>query len=397
MIGFIILFVLLIGVNNLLLNRLASKHAFLNKKLLHSLYAYHLVFFLIYYIYSLYNSSDSRNYYKIAEVAGELWPMFFRTGTQFINFFIGPLHQIGFSYLSLMLLFAWMGYVGFVFAYIFFRENIPVNVKLFGQYDLLTVLLFLPNMHFWTVSLGKGSLIFMGLMLFTYAVKEPFKRLIPLLLGGFFVYMIRPHVMLFVLLGVMAGLLVGKGKISVGVKIVIVLASIGFLALASNSILAVANLQQSENVIEDFEAFAEKRSDGLAGAGSGVDMSNYPIPVKLFTFWFRPLFIDSPGFLGLFSSVENLLYLLLFVKILNRRFLKFIKRAPYMVVMGAITFLLSSFAMTFIMSNLGIMMRQKSMVMYFGFFVIYYFLADEKYENFMKLKRQQQKLQLKEI
>jgi hypothetical protein len=32
------------------------------------------------------------------------------------------------------------------------------------------------------------------------------------------------------------------------------------------------------------------------------------------------------------------------------------------------------------MSNLGIIMRQKSMVMYFGFFVIYYFLSSEKYE-----------------
>ncbi|MGA9590607.1 MAG: hypothetical protein WBV11_12325, partial [Salegentibacter sp.] len=41
-------------------------------------------------------------------------------------------------------------------------------------------------------------------------------------------------------------------------------------------------------------------------------------------------------------------------------------------------FLLSSFAMTFVMSNLGIIIRQKSMIMYFMFFVIYYFLAHEK-------------------
>ena len=34
--------------------------------------------------------------------------------------------------------------------------------------------------------------------------------------------------------------------------------------------------------------------------------------------------------------------------------------------------------MTFIMSNLGIMIRQKTMIMYFMFFVIYYFLAYEK-------------------
>jgi hypothetical protein len=49
--------------------------------------------------------------------------------------------------------------------------------------------------------------------------------------------------------------------------------------------------------------------------------------------------------------------------------------------MSAIAFLLTSFAMTFVMSNLGIIMRQKSMVMYFAFFVIYYFLAQEEYNR----------------
>ena len=58
-----------------------------------------------------------------------------------------------------------------------------------------------------------------------------------------------------------------------------------------------------------------------------------------------------------------------------------------MVKMSAITFLVASYAMTFVMSNLGIIMRQKTMVMYFGFFVVYYFLAEEKFN-----KEQQQKL-----
>ena len=116
-------------------------------------------------------------------------------------------------------------------------------------------------------------------------------------------------------------------------------------------------------------------------------MSDYPLLFKLFTFWFRPLFIDSPGLVGQFSSVENLIYLLLFAKIMNMRFVRFILKAPYMVKMSAIVFLLSSFALTFVMSNLGIIMRQKSMVMYFGFFVIYYFLGIEKWKYLEKMKQ----------
>jgi hypothetical protein len=55
--------------------------------------------------------------------------------------------------------------------------------------------------------------------------------------------------------------------------------------------------------------------------------------------------------------------------------------------MSLVVFFLSSFAMTFVMSNLGIIMRQKSMVMYFAFFVIYYYLAQKKYDKILRLKK----------
>ena len=164
------------------------------------------------------------------------------------------------------------------------------------------------------------------------------------------------------------------------------LVSVGFLYLAQNSILGVANLEGSENVFADFDQFASDQSRRLLSTDSGVDMSNYPLPFKFFTFWFRPLFVDSPGLLGIFSSAENLIYLLLFAKIANRRFLRFIIKAPYLVKTSLIIFVLTSFALTFVMANLGIIMRQKSMVMYFGFFVIYYFLANEKYQIMQKNK-----------
>lgn len=379
MIDSIIVFLVLSVITQVLLSSLARKHSFLDKKLLNKLYFYHLFFFLVYYTYTLFNPSDSKQYFFVASEIGDDWLTLFESGTKFISFLATPLVEMGMSYESLMLIFSWLGYVGFVFAYLFMRESITIDVKVFKKYDLLTLLMFLPNMHFWTASLGKGSVIFMGLMIFTYALKFPFKRWFLLILGGFFVYMVRPHVMLFMLVAVMVGMLFGKERMNPGLKFLIILFSVGFLAAASNSILAVAKLENSENVVSDFESFADSRSQGLSeSAGSGVAMNNYPLPVKLFTFWFRPLFVDSPGVIGIFSSIENFIYLLLFLKICNKRFLRFFKKSVYMVKMSAIAFLLASFAMTFVMSNLGIIMRQKSMVMYFGFFVIYYFLAHEK-------------------
>ena len=383
----LVVFVVLLIVTQVLLTSLARKHPFFDKKLMNYLYFYHLLFFLVYYTYTLFNPSDSIQYYYVASQIGNDWPSLFESGTNFINFLASPFVQAGLSYESLMLIFSWFGYVGFVYAYLFMRENIPLKIKVFGRFDLLTLILFFPNMHFWTVSLGKGSVTFMGLMIFTYAVKNPTGRWFLLLLGGFFVYMVRPHVMLFMLVAVMVGLWFGRDRINTGLKVVIAVASIGFLAAASNSILAVAKLENSENVISDFETFADARSQGLSeSAGSGVAMSNYPLPLKLFTFWFRPLFVDSPGFLGIFSSAENFIYLLLFLKIMNKRFIRFFRKSVYMVKMSAIAFLLTSFAMTFVMSNLGIIMRQKSMVMYFAFFVIYYFLAQEEYDRQQQLQ-----------
>ena len=386
MIDFVFVFIALFMANQVLFKNLSNKFAFFDKKLMNRLYWYHLVFFLIYFAYATFEASDSKAYYVDAGIVRENWTSLFLTGTKFIVFVANPLVQFGLSYISVMLIFAWTGYVGFVFAYLFFKENITINVTVFKKYDLLTLLLFLPNMHFWTVSLGKGSLIFMGLMLFAYALRFPQKRIFVLLLGGFLVYMIRPHVMLFVLVGVMVGIITGKSKLGAGIKLLILAVSIAFLITAKSSILSVAKLQDSENVVQDFDQFALEQSGRLETSGSGVDMSNYPLPLKFFTFWFRPLFVDSPGILGLFSSAENLIYLLLFAKIANRRFLRFITKAPYLVKTSLIIFVLTSFALTFVMSNLGIMMRQKSMVMYFGFFVIYYFLASEKYQLLQKNK-----------
>jgi hypothetical protein len=385
---FILLFILIFFLNKLFVSNIVNKNPNLSTKLLNNLFFYHLFFFGVYYATTIFSASDSKEYYRQASVIGSNFNIFENTGTKFIDNFAALFASLGLSFESMMLLFSSFGYIGFVYAYLFFRENIPIDIKVFKRYDLLTLLLFLPNMHFWTASLGKGSLIFMGLMLFVVAIKRPKQRILILLLGGFIVYMIRPPVMLFVLSGVMVGLLTGREKLGVGTRIIFVLASLAFLYNASTTILGVVQIDSnSENVVDDFQDYANAQSDRLETSGSGVDMQSYPLPFKFFTFWFRPLFVDSPGILGLFSSAENLVYLLLFFKICNLRFIGFIRKSPYMVKMSAITFLLASYAMTFVMSNLGIIMRQKTMVMYFGFFVVYYFLAEEQWK-----KEQQQKL-----
>ncbi len=388
MLGAFFLILILLSITQGLISSLSKKHAFFSKKLMNFLFLYHLVFWGIYYAYTIFNRSDSKAYFERPQSINYGWFDFFGTSTTFIDFLSYPfINFLGFNYEMMMLLFAWFGYLGFVYAYLFFRENIPVKITVFKNFDLLTLILFFPNMHFWTASLGKGAPIFLGLMLFAYAIKNPKSRFVPLIFGSLLIYYIRPHVFMFVAVGTVLGYMSGKEKISFGKKLFVYVALIGGLVLVQDTILAVAGLEGSDDLVEGFDEFSEDRSQSLSNSGSGVDMSSYPLPVKLFTFWFRPLFFDAPGILGLITSVENLMYLLLFIKVLKKDFITFIKNSTVVVKMSLVVFFLSSFAMTFVMSNLGIIMRQKSMVMYFGFFVIYYYLAQKKYDNIMRLKK----------
>ncbi len=372
--------------NQILLLELKKRHTINSKFKLNILFYYHLLFGLIYYLYAFSNPSDSKAYFRRSDNFEGNWGQLFGTETTFIDFISYPfIHFMGFSYEMMMLLFTWIGYWGFVFGFLFFKENIKEKVKVFKKVDLLTLILFFPNMHFWSASLGKGALIFFGLMLFAFSITKPAQRIIGLIVSSILIFAVRPHMFFLLCLGSLYGLYFGKNMISKRYKIFGGIAILACLILLQDKILGVVNLNNSNNLIADFIAFTSQRSEDLSTATSGVNMAGYSLPEKIFTFWFRPLFLDAPGFLGILVSIENFVYLLLFAKIFRLNFFKFWKNAPSHVKSSLMVFILTSFAMTFVMSNLGIMIRQKTMIMYFMFFVIYYFLAYEK-SNEVKLR-----------
>jgi len=202
--------------------QLRKKHDFFSVKLMNRLFFYHLAFGAAYYIYALFNLSDSHKYFTWPQNDSKAWLEFFGTETTFINFISYPfINGLGFSYEMMMLLFTWIGFMGFVFAYLFFKENISLNVTVFKRVDLLTLILFLPNMHFWTASLGKGSLIFLGLMLFAYSITKPKVRILGLVLGSLLVFYVRPHIFLLLVVGALIGFMTGKEKIDWKIKLTV--------------------------------------------------------------------------------------------------------------------------------------------------------------------------------
>ena len=373
MFGAIFLIILLFAISIPILGTLRRKFPWLPVGLLQNLYWYHTAFAIIYYVFTRNANTDSVAYYTMASKYYSNWMDAYETGTIFIHFMSYPFVKfLGFSYEMMMVLFSWFGYWGFVYFYVIFKENIQFKHKLFGI-DLITLFVFLPNMHYWTASLGKGSIIFLGIAMAVYGLSQLTTRKLALIIGLVIVYHIRPHVFLFMGVGILVGMFTGKQKIPVYQKVLVFAGSAITLALLYNTILAFVGLDQ-ENLFDSFSEFADTRAFELAKAKSGIDTSNYPLILKLLTFWFRPLFFDAPSFIGIVVSFENLLYLFLTFKLFNRKFFSFIRTAPALVKTSAVAFLATSFALSGTLSNLGIIIRQKSMVMYFFLFVILAFL-----------------------
>ncbi len=333
------------------------------------MYWYHMFFGLVYWTYGQFNRSDSVNYFNKTKNIWVNWFDAYSAGTDFVEWLAFPwVRWFGFNYDMMMFLTTWLGFWGFVYFYLFFKENLRFNPK-FEGWDAITIFMFLPNMHFWTASLGKGAIIFAGIGFLVYGLSLPGKRIPHILFGGFLCYMILPHILFAILIGMGVGFILGKEKVPAYQKYLVAIGAIGMSIFVYEDLLTFLGYDPN-NVLESFEEESGLNSQRLQSAGSGVDMSSYSLPFKLFTFWFRPLFIDSPNIIGLVVSMENALYIYMFSKVLSKDFIKYIQVAPAMVKMSAVVFISISISMTFVMSNLGIIIRQKSQIMYFMLFVI---------------------------
>jgi hypothetical protein len=108
------------------------------------------------------------------------------------------------------------------------------------------------------------------------------------------------------------------------------------------------------------------KADKLSKATSGVDIQNYSVLMKLFTFWFRPLFVDGLSGVGLLASFENLLYLYMFWIVIKEGFFNWSNINGWFRI-GIIFFLIGSLILSQISGNLGIAMRQKAQLTPFFF------------------------------
>lgn len=236
------------------------------------------------------------------------------------------------------------------------------------------LIFFLPNLHFWSSSFGKGALIFCGLGLFFFGLNKPLARIWALILGGFVIYMIRPHIFFVVVVAMAIGYTFSTRGVAIIYRILVVALSVVFIYYIYEDVLRITGLEDESIFDPDFSL----RASRLTRATSGIDITNYSLAEKMFAFWFRPLFFDAPGVLGLIISFENGFYLLVFGYLLQPRSIGYLFRADAITKTCFLTFIGISLALAQISGNLGLAMRQKSQVMILMLFAILKLLDEQK-------------------
>lgn len=316
---------------------------------------------------------------------------FYGTSTTFIEWVGYPFIKFfGFSYEAIMALFSLFGFLGMFYFFLFFLEKKRSNVY-FMSFPLLHLVFLLPNLHFWSSSFGKGALIFLGISLIFYSLNSLKDRFVLVVFGGLLVYHIRPHIMMVILIAIIIAYTFSWKNLNIPTRLVVsVLAGIA-LYFVYQDVLSLVGLEQELLITDSFNL--THRASELSKATSGVDITNYSLPLQLFTFLYRPLFFDAPGILGLIVSFENAFLLILTIYFVYEGGLKFLFMGDFLVKTAFLSFLSTTIALAQIAGNLGLAIRQKSQVMLLFLFVIIRYLDEKNVQrityNWLKLKSRQ--------
>ncbi|MEN5086555.1 hypothetical protein ABE426_08800 [Sphingobacterium faecium] len=356
----IIFIILILGFKFPLLIKFNKK----NYNQLKWLWLYHLLFGFIYYYYvSAQGGSDSLKYWDEAkDLTGDmaLQLLFEKHGTSImyvLNYI--PSNLMNLSFFTGTILYCFIGYMGFVYFYKIAFDLIPYNYKM-GPIYLFPSIFYLPNLHFWSSAIGKDTLLFFCVGLFAYSLMKLDKRIIHVLFSLLLAYLVRPHIALFLLLSFSMAYLMNN-KIASYKRIILFGLMLAGGVVMLPSVLEYTKIEELS--VQSYESFSETKVKNLSRAhtGSSVDVSSYPLPLKIFTFLYRPTFIDIQSVTALLAAIENFLLLILSIIVLCRKPIKTFKAAP-LIIKGLVFFLMiGTVAFSMSLGNLGIMLRMRNM------------------------------------
>ena len=329
----------------------------------------HFIITFASYGFILGSVADAKHYYSESMSITDWGLSYLSNGTSFIIFLNYMLVQwFHLSFLGCFLVFSFISYLGCL-------KLFEVIIDLTDRnYNISYLLLLLIGTHFWTVSLGKDSLMFYSMCCLCYNIyfdKPKSHYILPLLLVG----LIRLHVLIFVLVGGGVSYVFTNKKIKMQTKFI-------FVGLVLGALLVLIPFFLKEIAVTNFSDIEGKLQNSMNAnleGGAGVDMKDSNLIVKWFSYMFRPFIFEARNPMFLVSALENLVWLYIFFIIIKGLFFDKIK-TNYILWSYIGIILACTLPLAYPLANCGISMRQKIMI--FPFFLILFFIVKNHRKSF---------------
>ncbi len=329
----------------------------------------HFIITFASYGFILGSVADAKHYYSESMSITDWGLSYLSNGTSFIIFLNYMLVQwFHLSFLGCFLVFSFISYLGCL-------KLFEVIIDLTDRnYNISYLLLLLIGTHFWTVSLGKDSLMFYSMCCLCYNIyfdKPKSHYILPLLLVG----LIRLHVLIFVLVGGGVSYVFTNKKIKMQTKFI-------FVGLVLGALLVLIPFFLKEIAVTNFSDIEGKLQNSMNAnleGGAGVDMKDSNLIVKWFSYMFRPFIFEARNPMFLVSALENLVWLYIFFIIIKGLFFDKIK-TNYILWSYIGIILACTLPLAYTLANFGISMRQKIMI--FPFFLILFFIVKNHRKSF---------------
>lgn len=317
------------------------------------MYIWHTLFALLYYNSTAHSGNADANMYYRTAVMG--YNIQLESGTAFIRYLTYCILSIvDLSYLNVTLIYNLFGSLGLVILYLSLKKYL----KEIAQYWSLA--LFLPSMSYWSSGIGKDSMVFFAISIFIYAVTTSTKKTLLVSLSLAIIFLIRPHIALAILLSFIVYFIL-QSKSHIILKVI----SLPFITVAS--VIALSFVQEyvgiDEASVEGVEDYFDSRKNLNMGGGSSIDTSSMILPVKMFSYLFRPFPFEANSLIVLIASIENSILFLSFAYIIYKAKSSFnllIKNENLWLFLYVIT---TWIMLSYGLKNLGIAARQKWMFM----------------------------------
>jgi hypothetical protein len=386
MFDFLIFFCVFIFIGELIIILFCKINNYGNKEI--EIFTLGLIFRIFltyfYYWYTLHHESDTFAYFEWARKGKIILSDFIKPGTSFVfNLSVPFYYLISFfenKYLMLFLPYSVCAFLGSLLLYKILYTFLSTN-KL--KKELYFLCFFAPNLIYWTTNIGKDSIFFMGIMMLLYGLisaRNITSHLFYIIFGAAIIYMLRPHIFLFLILAFAFGVPLSRQKFSIRNITIFSLSLLAFFLLYQTIFsfvgITVTDEETNKNVITRYYEESYKKISQVAqnvnfgGASTGRKVINGLFsPYYLIYFYSSPFIWQVRKPFQLISALETIIYEILIVYIiLNWKI--FIKnkslRFKYSFLMYII---LGGVILGAAQTNFGLIVRQKCMFLPALFFL----------------------------